>query len=280
MHSVDTDLNTDNVAVLNGSGVLSLSLTKDTYEKFGIQAEYRSKAATKHNKYIVNVPLKEESFRPGSKRFERLKWCFENTLSQPFKLIFSAVDKLTGIPVDIKWPDQTKDVIKKDIEPQFETLTDIQIPSFENISYSLDQEQKEDWDKHVMNAAEWIGLAYSKSSRILRQTTKSVDPFVSVYKAPSPFSKSTTGTLVKWKGLITTHLVHNVMTITRKLMVSNVLSEWTSLSVWGYRDSPYTWDKKEHYSYLNSENDFTFLLIPKHKTAYTIQFYGSHHSKA
>jgi hypothetical protein len=61
-------------------------------------------------------------------------------------------------------------------------------------------------------------------------------------------------------------------------MTSAIVNEWTSVSVWGYRDSPYTWNKKEHYSYLNSENDYTFLLLPKRQTAYTIQFYGSHHS--
>lgn len=51
MHSIDTDLNTDNVIVLDSAGNLSLSLTKDTYEKFGIQVQHRSKASMKHNKY-------------------------------------------------------------------------------------------------------------------------------------------------------------------------------------------------------------------------------------
>lgn len=117
--------------------------------------------------------------------------------------------------MDIKWPTQAKNVMKVDIEPQFETLTDIQIPSFENIDYPLEQEQKEDWDKHVMEATEWVGLAYMKSTRIKSKTTKAVDPFVSVYKAPPPFLSSETGTLIKWKGFIPTTCIQNIMTIVR-----------------------------------------------------------------
>jgi Trm5-related predicted tRNA methylase len=51
MHTLDTDLNTDNVIVLDPEGNLSLSLVKDAYEKFGIQVQHRSKASMKHNKY-------------------------------------------------------------------------------------------------------------------------------------------------------------------------------------------------------------------------------------
>lgn len=111
MHSIDTDLNTDNVIVLDSAGNLSLSLTKDTYEKFGIQVQHRSKASMKHNKYsklilmgggecdltfvtvVVNISLKDKHFYPESNQFNRLKWCLENTLTESFKFVFAAVDK-------------------------------------------------------------------------------------------------------------------------------------------------------------------------------------------
>ncbi|CAO3699372.1 unnamed protein product [Rhizopus microsporus] len=278
MHTLNTNLNTDNVIVLDPEGNLSLSLVKDAYEKFGIQVQHRSKASMKHNKYIINIPLKDNQLHPGSKQFERLKWCLENTLTQTFKLVFAATDKVTGQSVDIEWPSQVKKVTKIDIEPQFETLTDIHIPSFESINHSLNSQPAENWDRHVMNALEWIGLAYIKSNRIKARITKAVDPFISVYKAPVPFLDSQTGTLIKWKGFLPTSFIHNVMTMIRKLMVPDIINHWTSLTVYGYRDSPYTWKGKEHYAYLNSENDYTFLMMPEHQTAYTLQFYGSHHS--
>lgn len=66
----------------------------------------------------------------------------------------------------------------------------------------------------------------------------------------------------------------------RKMMASGVTSEWTSLSVWGYKNSPYTWETLQHYQYFNGENDYTFLLLPSSsQKAYTYQLYGSHHTK-
>lgn len=51
MHSIDTDLNTDNVVVLNPDGKLYLSLVKDTYETFGMEAVKRTKIDVKHDKH-------------------------------------------------------------------------------------------------------------------------------------------------------------------------------------------------------------------------------------
>jgi hypothetical protein len=65
---------------------------------------------------------------------------------------------VTGITVDIQWPTQVTRVTKIDIEPQFETLTDVQIPDFENINHSIDSQPKENWDKHLLDAVEWFSL--------------------------------------------------------------------------------------------------------------------------
>jgi hypothetical protein len=59
-------------------------------------------------------------------------------------------------------------------------------------------------------------------------------------------------------------------------MKNNSNSQWAAMSVWGYKDSPFTW-QIPHYSYLNGENDYTFLLLPRNNTCYTFQLYGSHH---
>lgn len=51
MHSIETNLNTDNVVVLNPDGKLYLSLVKETYETFGIEALKRTKMDVKHDKH-------------------------------------------------------------------------------------------------------------------------------------------------------------------------------------------------------------------------------------
>ena len=51
MHSIDTNINTDDVVVLSPSGTLYFSLLKQTFETFGIEASARSKADKKHDKH-------------------------------------------------------------------------------------------------------------------------------------------------------------------------------------------------------------------------------------
>ncbi|GAA5803679.1 hypothetical protein HPULCUR_009162 [Helicostylum pulchrum] len=278
MHSIETNLNSDDVVVLNPDGKLYLSLVKNTYETFGMEGIKRTKMDVKHDKHIIMVDLKSPNFKSGSKQYDRLKWCLENTLTATFKMVFCATDTLTGITMDIQWPSSTKSIVKMDMEPELETLTDINIPSFQHIGHDISQSPLENWDNEAMEALEWLGLAHLKASRI-KKSNKELNPFISVYQTPNDLLKSQTGTLVKWKGFIPTSVIQNTMIITRKMMASGVTSEWTSLSVWGYKDSPYTWNKVQHYHYLNGENDYTFLLLPKVQSAYTYQLYGSHHIK-
>jgi hypothetical protein len=51
IHSINTNLNTDDVVVLLPTGQLYLSLLKDTFETFGMEAMGRSKADVKHGKH-------------------------------------------------------------------------------------------------------------------------------------------------------------------------------------------------------------------------------------
>ncbi|KAI8072184.1 ribonuclease P [Gilbertella persicaria] len=275
MHSLDTRLNTDNVVVLTPDGKLCLSLVKQTYETFGIEAIKRTKADMKHDKHIVMIDLKKDRFKPGSKEFNRLEWCLKNTLTCQFKMVFCATDILTGAMVDMEWSMSNITYIeKKEMTAEFDTLTDINIPSFSDLMHDVNT-PVEHWDTRANEALEWLGLAHMKASRIKKNDQ--IDPFVSVYQTPASLLDSQIGTLIHFKGLLPTTNIHNIMTIVRKLMVSGVTSEWASITCWGYQDSPFTWSQMgPHYHYLNGENDYTFLLLPN-KTAYVYQLLGSHH---
>ncbi|MBM6386987.1 MAG: hypothetical protein JSY10_23800 [Paenibacillus sp.] len=92
MHSIETNLNSDDVVVLNPDGKLYLSLVKNTYETFGMEGIKRTKMDVKHDKHIVMIDLKSPNFKSGSKQYNRLKWCLENTLTTTFKMVFCATD--------------------------------------------------------------------------------------------------------------------------------------------------------------------------------------------
>lgn len=51
MHTLNTNVNTDDVVVLDPSGKLILSLVKNTFETFGMEALTRTKADKKHDKH-------------------------------------------------------------------------------------------------------------------------------------------------------------------------------------------------------------------------------------
>ena len=59
--------------------------------------------------------------------------------------------------------------------------------------------------------------------------------------------------------------------------------KWVSLSTWGYRDSPFTWESQQHYYFTNGENDYTFILLSptatttKQVSTIGCQMYGSDH---
>lgn len=65
------------------------------------------------------------------------------------------------------------------------------------------------------------------------------------------------------------------------MMESKTIERWTAVSVWGYRDSPFTWDNLQHYYHVNGENDTTFLMLPpaieKETTMISFQMYGTDH---
>lgn len=116
--------------------------------------------------------------------------------------------------MEVQWPSNTTQISKKDMQAEFETLTDINIPSFTEMNQPLDQQPTANWDIKAMDALEWLGLAHLKANRI-KQKKEKVDPFVSVYQSPSSLSATHTGTLVKFKGFIPTAAIQNILTIVR-----------------------------------------------------------------
>lgn len=50
----------------------------------------------------------------------------------------------------------------------FEQWDNINIPSFENLPIKLSEKPDQKWQQDVQDALEWVGLAYIKANRYLR----------------------------------------------------------------------------------------------------------------
>ncbi|KAI8367520.1 ribonuclease P 40kDa subunit-domain-containing protein [Radiomyces spectabilis] len=275
-HSIDTQLDTDDVVVLDLNGNLTFSLLKSTYEELGLEGRKQSRGDVRRQKHIVQINLRDAKMKPGDKRYDRLLWCLQNNLDRPFKIVAALIDTETGNTEDIPWPKNIR-AEKVPFQCEYTELSGVNIPSFEGLNQ--DGQVVDDWLHRVSLAMEWLGLAHVRAKR-LRDSDRS-EPYISVYKEPQPSVQNAQGTLVQWKGLIPPSFIKQVMINLRKMMLGHAVESWASLTVWGFRDSPFTWNDTQHYHFLNGENDYTFFLQPcENDTQKAVSYvaYGSHHS--
>ena len=70
----------------------------------------------------------------------------------------------TGETCNVTWP---KEVAATECPMQltFEQLTNINIPSFDNLPTKLSEKPDRKWQQDVQDALEWIGHAYIKANR-------------------------------------------------------------------------------------------------------------------
>ncbi|KAL0085893.1 ribonuclease P [Phycomyces blakesleeanus] len=279
LHSVDTHLDSDDVIVLDLNGTLVMNLTKSTHEMFGIQARKQTRADMKRQRYVVRIDLGDPKLVPGTKMYERLLWCLESTFTNPIKMLAASVDKVTGSALDIEWPAGVS-YRRLENSAHIEDISGITIPSFDNLRPAACTSEKM-WEQKSIDAVEWLGLVHLKAKRL--SSNDKPDPFVSTYRAPVPNAAHQHGVLVTWKGFILPALISSILSALRKLMSVKVTENWTSLTVWGFHDSPFGWDNMQHYYFVGGENDYTLLLLPKtdeessQKMAISYKMYGSHH---
>ncbi|CAO3649820.1 unnamed protein product [Cunninghamella echinulata] len=274
LHTVGTHLDSDNVITLDEHGHLIMNLNKATYESFGIVGKKQTMMDKQRQRYVIDINIKEMKY--NSKTFQRLKWCFENTMIQEYNFVAVFTDKVSGNNMDIIWPEGII-INKQYLKMEINQIDNIDIPQF---TAKLDQPFTDitpEWEKDTLYAMEWIGLININAGRL----RSSSNNFISTYQSSFEADKALFGTIITWVGFIPVSFIMNTMINIRKLMISNIITRWTSITVWGYRDSPFTWHNRQHYYYLNGENDYTFLLLPPHNDYQPLICYkmlGSHHS--
>ncbi|RIB09120.1 ribonuclease P 40kDa subunit-domain-containing protein [Gigaspora rosea] len=112
-------------------------------------------------RFVVQINLLEKSMIPGKKGFERIKWCFDNTLSDPFPFLISYVDSVTQETQKITFP-PTFNAKKFTIELNFEKLNDIIFPDMEVIKTAS---QDDHWRSDIVEIYDWFGMASLRTQR-------------------------------------------------------------------------------------------------------------------
>ncbi|KAF9973111.1 Ribonuclease P protein subunit p40 [Actinomortierella ambigua] len=277
--SVDGGIDTHNIVCLDGKGSLILALTKDTYEQLGLDG-VPSKFVAKRQRYVVKIDLRAPAMVPKKPGFERIKWCFENTLVEKFSMLIASVDA-EGTSLPIEFPPEIN-ARTLAFAVNIETLPDIVVPDTTRIR-TIRHNNTHQWRTSVSQLHEWIGMATIGSPRI--HLHDRIDPYLCVYDpptqkktplsaaaaatatahAPSPPPVPSTASLLQITGFIPPQAIQIILQSLRNLLDDSATNmEWAHCCVWGFEDSPISWQGQEHQFLLSGENMYGFFLWSRH----------------
>ncbi|CAG8500596.1 6834_t:CDS:2 [Funneliformis caledonium] len=244
-----------NVIALDFSGNLILNLTKDTYEELGLDG-HSTKFGPNKQRFVVQIDLKRRSLIPGKKGYERIKWCFNNTLTKRFTFLMSFVKSTEKKTCEIDFPSSfnAKKLLGKfDFNPIHEGILIPDLSIIKNIS------NESQWRLDAVEIYDWIGMNSIQAQRI--QSHDQVDPYISVYKPPEPYSDGN-GSFIKWSGFIPSSTIKELFDSVLKFLQESKDDKisWAIINVWGFKDSPISWNKQEHGYFMNGENNYSFII--------------------
>ncbi|KAH8110719.1 ribonuclease P 40kDa subunit-domain-containing protein, partial [Phellopilus nigrolimitatus] len=175
--SLSTGSNTEDVWCIDHRGVLTLSLTKQTYHELGVVGEKQSKRSDE----LVQIDL----YDCHSRLFYRAKEAFrlwdERRTAQgvgPWEVLFQgsldseAQSDITMTPIQSSMSDVNIPHVN------------LKAPNYANNDAVEKEEATEDWHENISELFEWVGMACLSSDRL--KTNDRANPYVAVYEPPSP----------------------------------------------------------------------------------------------
>ncbi|KIW52433.1 hypothetical protein, variant [Exophiala xenobiotica] len=233
--------------MLPNIGTLRLELSKEFYERAGLQGTPVRSGGRKHvkSRYLVEINLRLPSMLHGKKGFERLVWAAKNVLNQSLNWLF--VDLNEAKESDgAKWPINAHHPTFQPLSPTTQTLSNILFPSTLTTSLPLSSGSmpSEETQETVHDLFEYLDMLTLASSRV--QSTDKPDPYISRYRVPDLPNDATlddatrAGGKVKtitWTGLVTTQwMLELLCAIIKQSRTKNLDSlprqaQWLALSV-------------------------------------------------
>lgn len=214
----------DVIAIINGT--LILSLTKDTYERAGLQG--KKSARQKGQRYIASYNLMDAKFGPGKAGYDRLLWAIDNTFGKEFEFNISCSSE------SIK--DHFVAANSHNVKTDIRHLDDIQVPQ-------SDPDGKQ-WAGDIY---EWLALVSLGSDRI--GANDDIDSYLCNYQ----LDDSSAGSMVRiaWSNVIfTSGFVETLYQTTKSIPGS-------AINVFGWQDTPVAWKDIEHTFNPTGINNYT-----------------------
>ncbi|KAM5157791.1 ribonuclease P protein subunit p40 [Mantella aurantiaca] len=247
--SYNTRIDQDNVAALLPTGKLIISTDKDTYEELGLQGKPSLYSGKKTMRYIVNIDLTDEALSPDGKKFPRVKWAF--TEKKPLKFDFLlAWDKAEATTIKTYF---SKYVVK---ECPFKISSIVSKDVFCPVLKSRELHGKEGESCSAVEIFEWLG-AVSNNVDCNNQSSS----FISSFCCPDPNVLVERAYVCTITGFITPAIIMQLIQQLREYFDEPKLSQWASLMVHGFADSPVSWRESEHGFFKGGENLYSFVVF-------------------
>ncbi|XP_046843351.1 ribonuclease P protein subunit p40-like [Xenia sp. Carnegie-2017] len=255
--SYKTKIDTEDCVALLPTGIIWLSLTKDTYECLGLQGK---PSPFKNNpKFDVVIDVNESYFEPSKKFYQRVLKAFQKT-GLKFEFLFSerSIDDKSEYGEKLQSYLKSRGIISQPFhcEHYVENFNNIDVPtisfhdeSFFDISATC----------NYLEFHEWLGCVLCN----VDCSQSSPDSYLNTLSSPEPNSCQQV-VLSTWIGFISSHSVQNVLKFARDLLKKNPDIPWLNVTIWGFSDSPVTWRDLRHGFYLNGDNHYSIILFQDH----------------
>ncbi|XP_020623915.1 ribonuclease P protein subunit p40-like [Orbicella faveolata] len=257
--SWETRIDSGNCVAVLPTGVLILSLDKDTYEQLGLTG--KPSAFQKKHRFIVEVNLAAPYFVPGKKLYERVRWCLKDKLELTFKFLMSWTNEgqsSTGTLHSFLYSYNGQMLSNEENVECIPNCPKAPQISFEKSSFTEDRTSPENCDVcDCMSFFEWLGCIACG----VDCSAASPDSYVSTLTCPEPSCELKQLIKCRWTGMITSNCILSMMQSVRELVKSNGIP-WIAVTVWGFTDCPVTWKQNEHGHFFSGENFYTFVIFP------------------
>jgi len=197
----------DDAWCIDSCDILSLSLTKETYEFLGLLGVQRTEGHT--SKFLVRLNLHDRTSKQFVKAKEAIKlWDERRSASADSAWVVAFHTSNTDI-LDM-WSPTSKE---SQISCNADKLASIIIPKSPIVDPppgdGADKEERlEDWNSSVAELFEWTGMACLHSQRLL--ANDSVHSYVSSYQPPQD-NYIGDALHICWRGLLTPKFVESVL---------------------------------------------------------------------
>ncbi|KAK3603401.1 hypothetical protein CHS0354_009381 [Potamilus streckersoni] len=202
-----TQIDTQDCAALLPTGMLILNLTKDSYEQLGIEGKVANFGDRKTCKYVIEINVKDPTFVPGKKLYERIKRCLTEHLNLKFDFLLTwgpEDEKVSSASVQYYFQCNGFVCNRLPIRRKQREYVDLAVPVISSDNPTGEAECCCD----SMEFYEWLGACATD----VDLSATSLDSYTSSYTCPSPREQK--DRCVTWvcRGMLTCDSIIDVLT--------------------------------------------------------------------